>query len=255
MSEQLVLTEDRQTSAGVRVRTITLNRPRKANAMNAAMQREVAAAVTGGAAQLHVLYSASDRVFCAGADIAQFVEGSDALAEQEHALVEMIGALAASQVPLIAVAQGKATGAGALLLTMADVVLAAENVEIACPEIRFGMYPVIVEAVLQSRISPALAARICLGQSLAAREAHAVGLVTEVLPLAEFASRSMRRLDFYLERGAGLTAARTSRLLAHPANALVRRVRAVAPLMSENYKKAGVRERILSYLSGLRGNA
>lgn len=251
MSEQLVLTEDWQTPAGVRVRTITLNRAEKANAMNAAMQNEVTAAVAGSTAQLHVLRSASDRVFCAGADIAQFVAGSDALAEQEHALVEMLGVLAASEVPLIAVAQGKAAGAGALLLTLADVVLAAENVEIACPEIRFGMYPVIVEAVLQSRISPALAARMCLGQSLAAREAHAVGLVTEVLPLAEFALLSAQRLDFYLERGAGLTAARMSRLLVQPADALVRRLRAVAPLMSQNYEKAGVREQILAYLAGL----
>jgi len=251
MNEQLVLTEDWQTSLGVHVRLITLNRPEKANAMNAEMMKSVTAAIAEGDAQLNVLRSASERVFCAGADIAQFVSGEEALAEQEHALLEMLGKVAASAVPLIAVAQGKAAGAGALLLAMADVVLAAENVEIACPEIRFGMYPVIVEAVLQTRLSAALSARICLGQSLSAQEAHGVGLVAEVLPLEGFAPHSRKRLDFYLQRGAGLVIARKSRLLSQPADALIRQLHEVAPLMSENYRMVGVREQISAYLAGV----
>lgn len=251
MNDPLVLTEDWKTPAGLRVRTIVLNRPDKANAMNAAMQKQVAAAVADSPAQLHVLRSASERVFCAGADIAQFVEGSTALAQQEHALLEMLEALASSTIPLVAVARGKASGAGALLLTLADAVLAAENVEIACPEIRFGMYPVIVEAVLQSRVSPALAARMCLGQPLTASQAFETGLVTEVLPCVEFASQSAQRLDFFLARAAGLTVARKARLLSQPAAALMHTVRTVAPLMAENYEKAGVREQMLAYLAGL----
>lgn len=248
MNRQLVLTEDCETSEGVRVRVITLNRPEKANAMNAEMMKGVTAAVAAGRADLNVLRSASERVFCAGADIAQFVSGEGALVEQEHALLDMLGELAASTVPLVAVAQGKAAGAGALLLAMADVVLAAENVEIACPEIRFGMYPVIVEAVLQSRVSAALSARMCFGQSLTAQEAYGVGLVTELLALPEFASLSRERLDFYLQRSAGLVVARKSRLLSQPADALVRRLHEVAPLMSENYGRTGVREQISAYL-------
>ncbi|MFZ2858489.1 MULTISPECIES: enoyl-CoA hydratase/isomerase family protein [Acidovorax] len=251
MDGQLVLIEDWQTSAGVRVRVITLNRPEKANAMNVEMMKGVAAAVAGSRADVNVLRSASERVFCAGADIAQFVSGEAALAEQEHALLEMLGELAASTVPLVAVAQGKAAGAGAMLLAMADVVLAAEDVEVACPEMRFGMYPVIVEAVLQSRISAALASRMCFGHSLSAQEACGVGLVTEVLALSEFASLSSERLDFYLLRSKGLAVARKSRLLSQPANVLLRRLDEVAPLMSENYGAAGVRERIASYLAGM----
>ena len=234
-------------------RTVTLNRPRKANALSAAMMETLAAAAAGTRAEdILVLRSASSTLFCAGADIAEFVAGGDALAAQEHALLNMIRRLASCPAPVVAVARGKASGAGAIMLALADVVLAADDLEIACPEIRFGMFPIIVEAVLQSRLPATLATRLCLtGQALAAQEAARFGLVTEVLPAATFEVEAASRLAIYLERAQALRIARTSRLRLHPPAALLERVERVAPLMAENFTRPGVRARIQDYLSQL----
>jgi len=234
-------------------RTVTLNRRHKANALSAAMMEKLAAIAAGtGAGEILVLRSASPTLFCAGADIAEFVAGGDALAAQEHALLSMISQLASCSAPVVAVARGKASGAGAIMLALADVVLAADDLEIACPEIRFGMFPIIVEAVLQSRLPAALATRLCLtGQALGAQEAARFGLVTEVLRAATFEGEAASRLATYLERAPALCIARNSRQRLHPPAALLERVERVAPLMAENFSRPGVRARIEAYLAQL----
>lgn len=234
-------------------RTLTLNRPRKANALSASMMEALAAAVAAaGEGEVVVLRSASPRLFCAGADIEEFVAGGDALAVQEHALLGLIRRMACSPAPIVAVARGKASGAGALLLALADVVIAADDLEVACPEIRFGMFPIIVEAVLQSRLPSAVATQMCLsGRPLGAHEAARLGLVTEVLPAAGFDAAADACLAGYLERAGALCIARTARLRSFPPEALIARVEAVAPLMAQNFARPGVRERIAAYLAGL----
>jgi enoyl-CoA hydratase/carnithine racemase len=229
-------------------RTLTLNRSRKANALTAGMMDALGLGIEDSPGEINVLRSASATLFCAGADIAGFAAGGDHIAEMEGALVRMIGKFAHSRTPLVVLARGKASGAGALLLALADVVIAADDLELGWPEIQFGMFPVIVEAVLQSRLASALAARICLGHPLSADAAHGVGLVTEILPRATFDTQSEDRLAFYLERASGMAMARRSRQLALPPEALMAHVHAVAPLMAENFAQAGVQARILSYL-------
>ncbi|MDO9504268.1 MAG: enoyl-CoA hydratase/isomerase family protein [Pseudoxanthomonas sp.] len=252
MSETQVVIDDGAMDGGESVRTLTLNRPQKANALTQPMLVALAGGFAEEGPEVQVLRSASSRLFCAGADIAEFVASAAHLADHEHALIEMIRQRAFSPTPLVAIARGKASGAGALLLSLADVVIAADDLEFGCPEIRFGMYPVIVEAVLQSRVSPAMAMRLCLGQPLDAAEAHRVGLVTEVLPSQDFDVLAAQRLAFYLERSGALKVARSSRLRAVPPEQLMARVQALAPLMAENFGQTGVRERITAYLDELR---
>src|SRR5690349_15920759 len=135
---------------------IALTRSDKANALTANMMDGIAQAVAGAHAdEIVLLSSASPTLFCAGADIREFVGGG--LPQQEQALIAMIGAMARSEAPIMAIARGRASGAGAVLLCLADIVIAAEDLQVACPEFIFGMYPIIVEAVLQSRLSPAIA--------------------------------------------------------------------------------------------------
>lgn len=236
---------------------VTLNRPEKANAMTAQMMQALAGAAAGAReGDVLVLDSASPALFCAGADIAEFAAGAGALAAQEHALLNMITAFARCPAPLVAVARGRAAGAGAILLGLADLVIAADDLQIAAPEIRFGMYPVIVEAVLQSRVAPALSQRLCLGgASLSAEDACRAGLVTEVLPADGFGLAAQARVDWYLERSSGLHTARQARQRTQPPQAVLARVRAVAPLMAENYERPGVRDRILGYLDALGARA
>lgn len=202
---------------------------------------------------LIVLQSALPRLFCAGADIAQFVSGSAALARQEQGLVALIDAMAESEAPTLAVARGRAAGAGAILLALADVVLAADDLQIAAPEFIFGMYPIVVEAVLQSRLWPALVQRLCTGVGgIDAAQGQALGLVTEVLPVDGFEAAASVREAHYEERFAGLQALRGSRRVSAGTASMRQQLRAVGPLMIANFEAPGVHGRIQDYVHGLR---
>jgi len=166
------------------------------------------------------------------------------------ALRELMAAMARCPLPLLAVARGKAAGAGVILLAMTDLVIAAQDLSLACPEMAFSMYPVIVQAALETKISAARA-RLS-GQALDAAAARDLGLVTDVLGLDGFETLAERRLAYYAGRRAALAIARKARLAMEPPDATVARVRALEPLMHENFRIPGVRETIQRYLAGLR---
>ena len=236
---------------------LTLARADKAHALTAAMMRSLATAVARADAETPalplLLSSAGSRAFCAGADIAEFGEGPDRLHEQETALLAMLGGMASTRSPIIAVAHGRASGAGLMLLCLADIVIAADNLSLSAPEIAFGMYPVFVEAVLQSRLAPGLSAQLCMsGRSLDAAAAQTLGLVTEVLPHANFAAESAARIRHYLDRTTALRTARTARIGEERTSALLRRLRQLGPLMQANFADKSVRSRVQNYLASLR---
>lgn len=230
---------------------IALDRPGKANALTASMMRHLEETIADARAdEVVVLQSTSPHLFCAGADIREFVDGE--LPQQEVALLALIGTLARSRAPIIAIARGRASGAGAILLALADVVVAADDLCVACPEFVFGMYPVIVEAVLQSRLPLAVAAQLCVGaRELAARQALDFGLATEVLSVDGFADAARARVVHYVERRAGLAAMRRARNMSLATDSLGKQLETVAPLMLENFDAPGVAARIQQYLGGL----
>lgn len=229
---------------------VTLARRDKANALDAAMLRALcqvfAQARPGG---LVVLRSAMPGLFCAGADIAEFLQGG--LHAQGEALQSLMTAMDACPASILAIAGGRAAGAGFILLALADVVIASGDAVMAAPEIAFGMYPVLVQAALEPKIGGARARQLCLsGQALAADEARMLGLATDVLAGDDFASRAEARLSFYLARRAALGTARRARGL--PQVPLAARIAALVPLMHANFEQGGVRERISTYLAQLR---
>ncbi|KDD13721.1 enoyl-CoA hydratase/isomerase family protein [Bordetella bronchiseptica] len=238
------------------VRAIVLDRAAKANALCAAMLDDIRHAIERAprdGMDLLVLRSAAPTLFCAGGDIEEFALGEQALERQGAALRELMAAMARCPLPLLAVARGKAAGAGVILLAMTDLVIAAQDLSLACPEMAFSMYPVIVQAALETKISAARARQLCLsGQALDAAAARDLGLVTDVLGLDGFETLAERRLAYYAGRRAALAIARKARLAMEPPDATVARVRALEPLMHENFRIPGVRETIQHYLAGLR---
>lgn len=243
-----------RTSDAAGVRRVALARPEKANALDAAMMTAVASAARGAAqagCRLLVLHGDSPKGFCAGADIAEFARGEEALHAQEHALLDMIDALARTPLPVLALAHGRTLGAGGILTSLADIVLAADDLSFGFPEIRFNMYPAIVHAALMQKVPGPFAAQLCAtGRLLDAREALAAGFVSEVLPAAGFAAAAEERLRFYVDRHAALEMARRARRLTVPDSALRARLAELAPMMMENYRRPGVRATIASFVPG-----
>jgi len=125
---------------GEAVTRIIIDRPEKLNALSASMMATIAEAVECTATPVLVISGNGDKTFCAGADIGEFSTGADALARQETAPLHMIAALARSPSLTITLAHGRVMGAGGILTTLSDVVLARDDLSLGFPEIRFGMY-------------------------------------------------------------------------------------------------------------------
>lgn len=234
-----------------RIRRIVIDRPDKANALTARMMHALADAVRGGSqADVILLEGQGERGFSAGADIAEFLRGGERLQRQEEGLKDIVSAFVESRRPIIAAIHGRTLGAGVLLAALCDLVIAADNLMFGLPEIRFNMYPVVVHAVLEEKISPALAFQLCAtGRLLSAIEARAVGLVSDVVPLAKFATEVADRVAFYRRNvealTIGLRALRTT-----PPSKVGERIARLAPLMHENFNRPGVRETIARYFKG-----
>jgi len=239
------------------LRSLVLDRADKANALTAAMLADLRRAIDSVARDgigMVVLRSASPALFCAGGDIEEFASGPAMLAAQGEGLRDVMLALARCPVPVVALARGKAAGAGVILLAMTDIVIAAEDLSLVCPEIAFNMYPVIVQVALETKISAARARQLCFsGQPLAAPAALELGLVTDVLAAEAFDALSARRLAFYAERREALAIARKARLRMEPPDALAARIASLEPLMHENFSRPGVQDAIRAYLARLRG--
>jgi enoyl-CoA hydratase len=233
---------------GGAIRRIVIDRPDKANALTAAMMHALAEAMRGGFhADVILLEGNSERGFSAGADIAEFLQGDEHLQRQEQGLKDIVSAFVDSPRPIIAAIHGRTLGAGVLLAALSDLVIAADNLMFGLPEVRFNMYPVVVHAVLEEKISPALAFQLCAtGRLLTAAEARGLGLVSDVVPIAKFATEVAERVAFYQKNAEALTIGRRALRTTRPSEVYERIVR-LAPLMHENFSRPGVRETIARY--------
>ena len=137
---------------------IIISRTEKANAMTVAMVNALSEIIEHEWNRPLVIKSHHPNIFCAGADIQEFLQGADHLAQQGKALIRLVSAISKNTAPLIACVNGKAAGIGFMIVALSDVVIAKSDATLIAPEIEFGMYPIAVDVVLRSRIGSALSA-------------------------------------------------------------------------------------------------
>lgn len=230
------------------VTRLVIDRPEKLNALSAAMMDAIADAVAAATTPVLVLSGSGGRTLCAGADIAEFATGAEALARQEHALLRLISAIARTPCLTITVANGRVMGAGGMLAALSDVVLARDDLQIGFPEIRFGMFPIIVHAVLLERLPPAIAWQLCAsGRTLDAAACVDLGLATRILASDGFAAAVERDVDWHAERAAVFDLMRPA-VRVVDAGRLEARLAEVAPLMLRNLALPSVADRIRAVL-------
>lgn len=232
------------------IRSIVIDRAGKANALTADMMFALADAVNGaGDAALVLIEGRGAGGFCAGADIAEFLQGDDRLTRQEHGLKAIVTSFAASPRPIVAAVHGRTLGAGVLIAALSDLVIAADNLAFGLPEIKFNMYPVMVQAALERKVSGALAFQLCAtGRLLDAVEARMLGLVSDIIPVAAFADGVTERAAFYRARGEALGIGLRARGRGEGSD-VAARIADLAPLMHENFNRPGVRDTIARYLN------
>jgi methylglutaconyl-CoA hydratase len=178
------------------VLTGTLNRPEKRNAIDAAMLDGLAALLERAeleAAVRVVVLRGAGKDFCAGMDLEELLQSVDRTVEQNRAAAMRFGGLfvqmRALPKPVIAVVQGRALAGGCGLATACDLVVAAESAQFGYTEVQRGFVPALVMNMLRRAVGEKIAFDLAAtGRLLTAREAELAGLVSRVLPDAEFAA-------------------------------------------------------------------
>ena len=163
------------------VLTLTLARPERGNALGPDLVEALLAAVHGAQAdiRLHTLVlRAEGRHFCTGLDLSDLATSSDADWLQRLVRIEtLLQALWHGPLATVAVAQGRAWGAGADLFAACETRIAAPEASFRFPGAQFGI--VLGTRRLAARIgTDAARALVVGGVTLDATAAQAAGLVT-----------------------------------------------------------------------------
>jgi methylglutaconyl-CoA hydratase len=202
MSETVTLTTE---SRGVS--RITLSRPARKNAFDAALIGELTAAVqrVDRSARALVLQSEGD-TFCAGADI-EWMRGMAEYSLDENiadskALAAMFRALYDLEMPLVARVQGAAIGGGAGLVAVADIAVASTDASFAFTETRLGIVPAVVSPYVVRKIGPARATALFVtGSPIDAKRAHEIGLVERLVEPSDLDAAVGRVIDAIISGG------------------------------------------------------
>lgn len=183
-----------------RVATLTLNRPKRLNAIDDRMPAELEAAVARANADdaVHVIVlTGAGRGFCSGYDLKFFAENPRGIyGSQEmpwdpmldYALMkrntEQFMSLFHSYKPVIAKVNGPAVAGGSDIALCCDLIVMAEEAQIGYPPARVWGCP--TTAMWVYRLGPEKAKRMLLtGDLVDGREAQRLGLVYQSVPLAE----------------------------------------------------------------------
>lgn len=177
------------------IRTITINRPDKLNALNAATIAALTAAFNDRSGdekfRVIVLRGAGDKAFVAGADISELASltprEAEAAARKGQALM---AAIEASPRPVIAALGGWALGGGLELALACHLRIASSRAKLGLPEIKLGLMPGYGGTQRLARlIGRGAALEMCLtGEPIDAQRALALGLVQRVVEPDDFES-------------------------------------------------------------------
>jgi 2-(1,2-epoxy-1,2-dihydrophenyl)acetyl-CoA isomerase len=185
-----------ETSRDGAVLTITLNRPDVLNALNAAMHAGLAAALKEAARDddvRAVVLTGAGRGFCVGQDLSEFREApgdiGDRLRSAYHPNVLAIRSL---EKPVIAAVNGAAAGAGVSFACACDIRIAADSATFVPAFINIGLVPDSGGSYFIARLlGPSRAFEwMSSGRRLTAAEAHAWGLVSEIVETDALGARA-----------------------------------------------------------------
>lgn len=206
---------------GAGVRTITLNRPDKLNAVDAELADALPRAMNDAASSDDVrviVITGAGRGFCSGLDLSAPPRIPDSTRGERLDRIAWVGrwvlSLADCEKPVIAAVNGVAAGAGFGLALAADIRLVASGSRMTAGYVRRALSPDAgVSYFLPRHVGHARATEILFtGRDIDASEAAAIGLAAAVYPDTEF---SARVADFAARLAAGppLAFALTKRLL------------------------------------------
>ena len=163
------------------VRTVTLNRPEKRNALNSEMLERLYAAFSGqpAAEERVAVIRAAGPVFCAGLDLREREEG---LPGGEVSIEQMLDAIQHWPLPVVAVVQGDAIAGGNELALHCDFVVASTSASFGMSLAQIGLAPswFLAKKLLETAGPVASREILLLGDRLPAWRMHEIGAIARI---------------------------------------------------------------------------
>ena len=167
--------------------TITIDDPERRNPLSNESMAEMAGLVDRAAAdpdiRVVVITGAGDKAFSAGGDLGGgFVDRPLQDHDERTALAGLLRSIRRAGKPVVARVNGHALAGGFGLAAACDVVIAVDDATFGAPEIKVGLWPMMITAVLQ-RVMPHKAALelMMTGRRITAAEAQRLGVVSRVV--------------------------------------------------------------------------
>ncbi|GHB49232.1 enoyl-CoA hydratase [Pseudovibrio japonicus] len=196
------------------ITTLWLARSEKHNAMSAQMMDEL----TSAADELDnceqtraVILAADGDTFCAGGDLkwmqAQAEKDRIGKMQEANRLAGMLKRLDNLKKPLIARVHGPAYGGGVGMLSVCDLVVAADNTKFALTETRLGLIPATIGPYVVRRLGEGNARQVFMNaRPFGATRAHHLGLVSVVTTAEDLVKVTQKEAEVYLNCAPGAVA-------------------------------------------------
>src|SRR5215213_1544490 len=212
------MSEHVRVERGAGVLAITLDRPKRRNAITVAMYAALADAIAGarddGETRL-ITIRGEGQDFAAGNDLADFLEArpSD---DGEIPVWRLLRALAECRTPIVAAVHGNCVGIGATMLLHCDLVVADPSARFSMPFVDLALVPEAASSLLFPRLAGRRrAARyLLLCEPFGADEALDIGLVSHLSASGDL-ERELGRVVGALVAKPAEALRRTQHLLRH----------------------------------------
>lgn len=177
-----------------RIAILTLNRPHKRNALTIELMESLESQMRRLESQPEcrsVILHGAGPAFCAGLDL---VEAADTTVAEHSAqwVAKTFESLSTSPLITIAAVHGGAFAGGVGLMSSCDLVVAADDLKVAFPEVRRGLVPALVTSVLRNRLRDSeMRELFLLAESIDATRALSLGLVQRVVRSDQLRSEAL----------------------------------------------------------------
>jgi len=165
---------------------VTLARPQRRNAFDAALIQDLASAFADVGDAHAVVLAGEGESFCAGADV-EWQRSSidlsyDENVEDAERLYRMLSAVDGCPAPVVARIHGFALGGGSGLVACADIAVAAGDAVFGFSEVKLGIIPAVISPFVLAKIGSSARRYFLTGERFDAETALRIGLVNEVAP-------------------------------------------------------------------------
>lgn len=174
------------------VATLTIDRPDQRNAVNPAVNRALldalAEARDDDGVHVVVLTGAGEKAFCAGGDLGGMRPEASAVGQhRDRALfADVLRGLQDLPKPVVGRINGHALAGGFGLALACDLLVAADHAAFGTTEVKVGMWPYMITAVIVDHLGPKRTLELMLtGERIDAATARDWGLLNRVVPADE----------------------------------------------------------------------